>query len=109
MSRASSSSLTFTSLFYAISTNWHAAKVAYDASDDTAWELSLRDTIIDVVDDLLTYRGGFAVSRGHGESVPHSVQIYFAAIKIGQAEYHIAQLVINIVLCIVYLYEASRT
>jgi len=109
LSRASSSSLTFASLYYAIKNNWQAAKVVYSASDDAAWELSLQDTIIEVVDDLLTYRGILAVSRGAGESVPQSVQRHFAAIKIGQTEYHIAQLVINIVLCIIYLYEASRT
>ena len=109
MSRTSSSSLTFTSLYYAISTNWQAAKIHYNASNDTAWELSLQDTIIEVADDLLTYQGILAVSRGDGGSVPQSVQRHFAAIKIGQTAYHIAQLVINIVLCIIYLYEASRT
>lgn len=109
LSRASSSSLTFASLYYAIKNNWQAAKVVYSASNDTAWELSLQDTIIEVVDDLLTWRGILAVSRGGGQSVPQSVQRHFAAIKIGQTEYHTAQLVINIVLCMIYLYEANRT
>lgn len=109
LSRASSSSLTFASLYYAIKNNWQAAKVVYSASNDTAWELSLQDTIIEVVDDLLTYRGILAVSRGDGERAPQSVQRHFTAIKIGQTAYHVAQLVINIVLCTFYLYEASRT
>lgn len=109
VSRTSSSSLTFTSLYYAISTNLQAAKVAYNVSNDTAWELSLQDAIVEVADDLLTYQGILVASRRDGESVPQSLHRHFTAIKIGQTEYHIAQLVINIVLCIIYLYEASRT
>ena len=109
LSRASSSSVTFTPLYYAISNNWQAAKIAYNASDDAAWELSLQDAIVEVADDLLAYQGILAVVRGGNESVPQSVQRHFAAVKIGQTKYHFAQLVINIFLCIIYLYEASRT
>ena len=107
--RTSSSSVTFTSLYYAIKNNWQAAQVAYNASEDAAWELSLQDAIVEVADDLLTYQGILAVSRKDGEDFPQPVQRHFAAVKIGQTRYHIAQLVINIVLCIIYLYEASRT
>ena len=106
-SRSSSLSVTFTPLYYAISNNMQAAKTAYNASDDAAWELSLQDAIVEVADDLLTYQGILAVGRN--ESVSQPVQRQFAAIKIGQTEYHFALLVINIFLCTIYLYEASRT
>lgn len=106
-SRTSSSSVTFTPLYYAINNNWQAAKTAYKVSDNAAWELSLQDAIVEVADDLLTYQGILAVGRN--ESVSQPVQRQFAAIKIGQTEYHFALLVINIFLCTIYLYEASRT
>lgn len=108
-SRTSSSSVTFTPLYYAISNNVQAAKTAYNASVDAAWELSLRDAIVEVADDLLTYQGILAIGRNDSESVLQPVQRQFAAIKIGQTEYHFALLVINILLCTIYLYEASRT
>ncbi len=106
--RTISSSVTFTPLYYAIGNNLQAANRTYKASGDAAWELALQDAIVQVADDLLTYQGILAVSRKDGEDVPQSVQRHFAAIKIGQTKYHIAQLVINIVLCIIYIYEASR-
>ena len=108
-SRSSSSSVTFTSLYYAINNNMEAATMAYNASGDVAWELSLRDAIIKVAEDLLTYQGILAVGRGHGERVSQPVQRRFAAIKIGQTEHHFAQLFVNVFLCIIYLCEASRT
>ena len=37
------------------------------------------------------------------------VQRHFAAIKIGQSKFQIAQLVINSILCVLYLFEAIRT
>ncbi len=107
--RTSSSSVTFTPLFYAIYNNFHAVNMVYNVSNDTAWEISLRDAILEVADDLLTYQGILAVGRNDSESVPQPVQRQFAAIKIGQTGYHFAQLVINIFLCTIYLYEASRT
>ena len=75
--------------------------------DDAAWELSLQDAIVEVADDLLTYQGILAIGRNN--SVFQPVQRQFAAIKIGQTEYLFALLVINICLCTIYLYEASRT
>jgi len=110
MSRMSSSSLTFSPLYHAITTNWQSVKRNNpNASDGTISELSMQDAIIEIADDLLNYQGILAVARADGESVAQPVQRHFAAIKIGQARFHIAQLTINIVLCLVYIYEASRT
>ena len=108
-SRSSSSSVTYTPLHYAISNNVQAAEMAYNVSGDAAWERSLQDAIVEVADDLLTYQGILAVGRGGGERVSQPVQRKFAAIEIGQTGYHFALLVINILLCSIYLYEASRT
>ena len=77
------------------------------AHDDAASELSLQDAIVEVADDLLTYQGILAIGRINSVSQP--VQRPFAAIKIGQTEHHFALLVVNIFLCTIYLYEASRT
>ena len=106
-SLSSSLSVAYMPLYYAISNNMQAAKTAYEASDDAAWELSLQDAIVEVADDLLTYQEILAVGRN--DSVSQPVQRQFAAIRIGQTENHFALLVINILLCTIYLYEASRT
>ena len=110
MSRMTSSSLAFASLYTALSTNQASAILAYpNATKTEANELALQDSIESVVDDLLTYQGILAVARKDGESIASPVKRHFAAITIGGNKFHIVQLVLNVVLGMVYLLEASRT
>lgn len=110
ISRMSSSSLGYSSLYNAISANSAAVKLNHpEASADEISELSMRDSIVEIADDLLTYQGILAVARADGESVAQPVQRHFAAIKIGQSKFIIAQFVVNIALCVIYLCEAGRT
>jgi hypothetical protein len=110
MSRMTSSSLAYASLYTALSTNQASAVLAYPHISETeANELALKDSVEAIADDLLTYQGILAVARVDGESIARPVKRHFAAIKIGETKFHVAQLVINVVLCVVYILEASRT
>lgn len=110
MSRMTSSSLAYGSLYTALSTNLASVKLAYSELNETgAKERALKDSIEAVVDDLLTYQGILAVARADGENIAKPLKRHFAAIRIGQNKFNIAQLVINIAICVVFLIEASRT
>ena len=110
MSRMSSSSLAFSSLFNAVNTNVASIRLVHpEKSEIESAELGIQTSVEAIADDLLTYQGILAVARADGESIATPVTRHFAAIKIGQSKFHIAQLVINIVLCMAYIIEATRT
>lgn len=110
LSRMTSSSLATSALENAININNVSIKLLYpDLPADKITEMSLEHAIIALADDLLTYQGILAVARENNESVEAPVQRHFAAIKIGQARFSIAQFAFNLALCVVYLIEAART
>jgi hypothetical protein len=110
ISRMSSSSAAYSTLYYAVIGNVNALKQLKGGfTDKEMSEIALQAAIQAMADDLLTYQGILAVARADGESSETRVQRHFAAIKIGQTRFHIAQLVINILLCVIYILEATRT
>lgn len=112
MSRMTSSSSGLPVLYSTLKTNYDS--ITSLASNETAhqnakWEKTLETSLEAVLDDLLMYQGILAVGRDDGESSSQPVVRYFIAIKFGDSKYQIAQLVINVVLCVLYIYEAIRT
>lgn len=110
ISRMSSSSAAYSTMSNAVGDSVAAVQLVHtEMTRKEASELGLQNSIEALADDLLTYQGILAVARYDGESSETSVRRHFAAIKIGQTKFHIAQLVINIVLCVAYIFEAIRT
>ncbi|KAK3072703.1 hypothetical protein LTR53_006324 [Teratosphaeriaceae sp. CCFEE 6253] len=118
LSRMGSSSMAWGALYYAILANQPTAATLVATGNGTAsgvspweqsWELALQNAITEVADDLLTYQGFLALARDAGEAVAQPVQRHFAAVRIGQTPYHVAQLVISLVPCAAYLAEVLRT
>lgn len=110
MSRFSSSAMVYSSLYEAIYSNLLSARLAYAGLDDnTVWEYTLRDVVSEIADDLLTYHGILAISGKGNNSISQPVQRHFAAVQIGQQSYQIAQVVINVILCLACLFEIFRT
>lgn len=110
ISRLSTSSQALPALCSALDANAGTVKLIYpDANDNKSNEIAIQNAIQELADDLLTAQGVLAIAREEGESVAQPVQRHFAAIKIGQSKFQIAQLAINSVICVVYLFEAIRT